>query len=81
MCEANGCTPSGPNMNSSTLLNAAEPDHGVGVLRQQQIFHHVEHEQRAHPVVGEALPHLGREQEGQPARMAEEVAGGGPCRG
>ena len=52
---------------------SAEADHILGVLGQQQIFHHVEHEQRAHPVIGEALPHLGREQEGQPARVAEEV--------
>src|SRR5262249_10895828 len=42
----------------------------------QQVFHHVENEQRAHPVVGETLPHLGREQEGEPARMAEKVARG-----
>ena len=53
-----------------------KPDHVVGVLRQQQVFHHVEDEQRAHPVVGEALPHLGGEQEGQPARMAEKIARG-----
>ena len=59
------------------LLERPEPDHGVGVLGQQQKFHHVEHEQGPHPVVGEALPHLGREQEGQPARMPEQVAGAG----
>ena len=31
--------------------------------RVEQILHHVEHEQRAHAVVGEALPHLGGEQD------------------
>src|SRR5258707_14955100 len=41
---------------------------------QQQQFHHVEDEQGAHAIIGEALPHLGREQESQPARMTEEVA-------
>ena len=59
------------------LLERAEPDHVLGVAGQQQVFHHVEDEERAHPVIGEALPHLGREQEGQPARMAEQVAGAG----
>ena len=29
---------------------------------------------RAHPVVAEALPHLGEEERRQPARMAEERA-------
>ncbi len=51
-----------------------EPMIVVGVLGQQQVLHHVQHEQRAHAVVGEPLPHLGGEQEGQPARMAEPGA-------
>ena len=48
-----------------------EPDHIAGMILEQKIFGHVEHEQRAHAVIREALPHLGREQERQPARMAE----------
>jgi hypothetical protein len=36
------------------------------------------HEQRANPVIGETLPHLGREQVSQRARMAEAV--GADCR-
>ena|SRR5947208_848760 len=32
----------------------------------------VEHEQGAHPVIAEALPHLGEEQGAQPPRMAAE---------
>src|SRR5580765_2569970 len=52
----------------------AEPDHILGMPGQEQILHHVEDEERAHSIIGEALPHLGREQECQPARMAEKVA-------
>ena len=59
------------------LLERAEPDHVFGVLGLQQVLHHVEDEQRAHSVVGESLPHLGRKQEAQPARMAEQVIGTG----
>ncbi len=55
-------------------LQRVEPAHIAGVLRQQQVLGHVQHEQRAHPVIREALPHLGGEQERQPARMAEQVA-------
>src|SRR3974377_1396727 len=50
----------------------AEPD-DVTMARQQQVLHHVKDEQRAHSVIGEALPHLGSKQEGQPARMTEEI--------
>ncbi len=45
----------------------------AGMVRQQEIFRHIEDEQRAHPVIGEALPHFRGEQEGEPARMAEQV--------
>jgi hypothetical protein len=48
-----------------------KPDHAVGALGLEQVFHHVEDEQRAHSVIGEALPHLGGEQEGKPARVAK----------
>jgi hypothetical protein len=63
-----------PEHRFEQMPQRAEPDHILGVLGQQQIFDHVENEERAHSVIGEALPHLGREQECQPARMAEEVA-------
>ena len=36
--------------------------------------HHEEEEQRAHPVVAEALPHLGEEERGQAAGMAGDPA-------
>ena len=41
---------------------------------KQQIFRHVEDEQRAHSIVGEALPHLGSEQDREAERVAEEFA-------
>src|SRR3546814_16592763 len=41
------------------------------VLREQQLLGHVIDQQRAHPVVGEQLPHLGQEQDRQPARLAK----------
>ena len=43
------------------------------MLGREQILRHVENEQRAHPVVGEALPHLGGEQEGEAPRVTEQV--------
>jgi hypothetical protein len=46
----------------------------AGMIFEQQKFRHVEHEQRAHAVIGEALPHFGGEQKGQTARMAEQLA-------
>jgi len=46
----------------------------VNVRLQQQIFDHVKDEQRAHPVIGKAFPHFGREQESQTARMAEQLS-------
>ncbi len=55
------------------MLDGQKPGDIAGVVRQQQIFRHVKDEQRAHPVIGEALPHLGREQESEPARMAEQI--------
>ena len=52
-------------------FQAAEAERGIGVPADEQVFRHVEHEQRAHPVIREALPHLGREQEGEALGMAE----------
>ncbi len=54
-------------------LEAGKAEHIAGVLGDQQIFRHVEDEERAHPVIGEALPHLGGEQEGEAFGMAEQV--------
>ena len=66
---------SGPNTDSSALLSAREADHGLGALGLQQVLHHVEHEQRAHAVIGEALPHLGGEQKGETFWMPEKFGG------
>ncbi len=46
-----------------------EPEPAVGERRD-----HEEDEQRAHPVVTEALPHLGEEERREPTRVAEEGA-------
>ena len=51
--------------------DSAEPD-GAAMAGQQKVFHHVKYEQRAHAIIGESLPHLGREQEAQTPRMAEK---------
>jgi hypothetical protein len=42
------------------------------VVGPAQPVHEVEHEQCAHPVVREALPHLHAEQQREPARLAEK---------
>src|SRR5262249_27209089 len=63
--------------------DGGEPEHSLAhVGAQEQMVHHVEHEQRAHPVVGEALPHLGEEQEEEAARVPEPGFrfGGRACR-
>jgi hypothetical protein len=59
-----------------SALDAGKPDHAAGMTRHEHIFRHVEDEQRAHPVIGEALPHLGGEQEGEAFRMTEKFAAG-----
>ena len=70
-----------PEQEFETALERRVADDGFGAPGCEQILDHVEHEQRAHPVIGEALPHLGREQKGKSARMAEKVArsGCGEC--
>ena len=45
----------------------SKPSPPVGERRR-----HEQDEQRAHPVVAEALPHLGEEQRGEPAGVAEK---------
>ena len=66
-----------PEHRLQAVLEADKADHLAGMTRQQHIFRHVENEQRAHPVIGKALPHLGGEQEGKALRMAEELVAGG----
>ena len=52
--------------------------HGTGVLVVEvERVDHVQDEERPHPVVAEALPHLGEEERGEPARVTEEAAGFG----
>ena len=58
-------------------LDCGEAEHGLDPAGIEQVFHHVEHDQRGIAEIGEALPGLGREQHGEPARMAKEVAGHG----
>src|SRR5947209_1050562 len=45
----------------------------AGVVARR-LVHEVEREQRPHAVVAEALPHLHREDDEEPAGMAEELA-------
>ena len=54
-------------------LERGKPHDVLRMPRQQQIFHEVEDEQRAHPVIGKALPHLGGEQKAQAPRMTEKL--------
>jgi hypothetical protein len=42
---------------------------------RKQILYQIKHEKRAHPIIGEALPHLSREQKGKPAGMAKKLLG------
>ena len=55
-------------------FHGAIAEHGLGLAGQQQVLHQVEDEQRRHAEIGKALPHLGREQDRQALRMAEQVA-------
>src|SRR5579871_1950214 len=58
------------------VLERCEPDNLASRFRLQQVFDEVEHEQRPHAIIGEALPHLGREQEAKAAGRAEKLGGG-----
>ena len=42
-------------------LERGQPVHVTRMLRQQQVLGHVEDQERAHPIIGKALPHLGGE--------------------
>ena len=44
-----------------------------GDMLQQQVIGEIQDEDCAHPVIGKALPHLGREQERQAAGVAEKL--------
>ena len=62
-------------------FDGAEAEHGLDPTGLEQKFHHVENDQRGIAKIGEALPAFGREQDGEPARVAENVARAGPgCR-
>jgi hypothetical protein len=59
-------------------LDRGKADDSLGLPGLQQVFDEIKHEQSAHAVVGEPLPHFGREQKGEAARMAEKVGRKGP---
>src|SRR5206468_4645123 len=54
-------------------LDSAVAEYASGDFIQQKIVREIENEDRAHSVIGEALPHLGGEQESQAAGVAEEL--------
>lgn len=49
-------------------------DVGRGLLGEEQMLGHVEHEQSAHAVKREALPHFGEKKDVKPRRMAQQTA-------
>lgn len=54
-------------------LDGFEPEHfSPDFGLDEQVLHHVEHQQGLHAVEAEPLPHLGEEQEGEAARVPEE---------
>src|SRR5712691_8910834 len=53
---------------------------GLDLARLKQIFDHVKHDQRAVAEIGKALPQLGREQDCEPLRVAEEIRRRGALR-
>src|SRR5690349_10231889 len=46
------------------------------MARRQQLLRHVKRQKRSHPVIGEALPHLGEGEIGESLWMAEKAAAG-----
>ena len=61
---------------------SGEPGNLLDMPRQQQLVHHVEGEQRRHPVVGEAFPRFGEGQVEQASGMTQEsVVSGARGRG
>src|SRR5207237_859589 len=48
-------------------------EYAAGALGLEQVFDHVEHEERTHAVEAEALPHFSREKIGEAARMSQNV--------
>ena len=59
-----------PEQEFECRFDRAEAEHGLDPAGLEQIFHHVENDQRGIAEIGEALPAFGREQDGEPARMA-----------
>ena len=62
-----------PEQRFEPPFDRAKPEHGFGLSRLQEMLDHVENDERAVAEIGEALPHLAREQDGKPARMAEQI--------
>jgi hypothetical protein len=58
-----------------------EPGDALDVSWVQQSVDHVEHEQRLHSVVGEALPRFGERQIAETARMPDKAAISGVVHG
>ena len=54
------------------LLHPFEADHLLHLARHEQVIDHVEHEQRLHRVIGEALAGLGEAEIAEALRMADE---------
>ncbi len=62
-------------------FDRAEAEHGLDPTGLEQILHHIENDQRGIAEIREALPAFGREQDGEPGRVAEKVARADPgCR-
>ena len=66
--------PERPEYRFEQIFKRGQPDHILHMPGQQQQSYHVQDEQGAHAIIGEALPHFRREQESQSTRVTEEVA-------
>ena len=65
-----------PRLALETEIEATEAAERRDVLDasgQQEIFDHVQDEERLHPVVGKAFPRLGEGEVPEPAGMAQEI--------
>src|SRR5262249_14997596 len=60
-------------------FDCADTEHRIDSAWVEQIFRHVQHDKRGIAEIGKALPRLAREQNGEPARMAEKVAASRRC--
>ena len=66
--------PQRPEHGFEEMPERSDPDDVLDLSLMQQVFHHVEDEERPHSVIGEALPHFRREQKGQCTGVAKQVA-------